>query len=53
MSSYASKSVAKAIKKSYDSRDDEGDFSVALKNGKQLKIHSWILKQHSEVLGKG
>jgi len=36
----------------YDSRDVEGDFSVKLKNGKSLKIHSLILQHHSEVLAK-
>ena len=50
MSEYASKSLAEAIKMLYDSRDEEGDFSVKLKSGKSLKIHSLILKQHSEVL---
>jgi len=34
----------------FESREEDGDFSINLKNGKQIKVHSWIIKHHSEML---
>ena len=40
-----------ARKRLFESRDDDGDFSIKLKNGDLIKIHSWIFEMKSEVLG--
>ena len=54
MANYAAKSLAKEFNKLFESRDNDGDFSVKLKDTstKPVKIHSWVLNLHSEVLGK-
>merc|ERR1712098_444878 len=43
--------AAEFLAKVYQSREEDGDFSIKLKNGTQIKVHSWILKHHSEMLG--
>ena len=52
MRNYAAESSAKALNRLFENRDVEGDFSVKLKNGSPMKIHSWMLQLHSEVLKK-
>ena len=51
MTNYADKSSAKALNRLFARRDDNGDFSVKMRKGSSMKIHSWILELHSEVLG--
>ena len=47
-----SENTEEAQKRLFESRDDDGDFSIKLKNGNLIKIHSWIFEMKSEVLGK-
>jgi len=51
MTNYADKASAKALNRLFERRDDNGDFSVKMRKGSSMKIHSWILELHSEVLG--
>ena len=46
-----SENTEEAQKRLFESRDDDGDFSIKLKNGNLVKIHSWVFEMKSEVLG--
>ena len=50
MERYAEKCSAKTLNRLFKNSDEDGDFSVKLKSGCPIKIHSWILKLNSEVL---